>query len=184
MRDSRGFTLIEMLAVSAIIVVLTSVLLVKNSSFGGVIILRSLAYDVALSVREAQRYGISVRQSGSGVFSNAYGVEVRAASAANYLLYVDRNADGYYGGSGELVTQYSLKQGYRIADLCYTPASGGAEICGAQKIDVTFKRPEPDAFIRVNDQAAINQQARILLAAPNGTTVSIVVEATGQISVQ
>lgn len=184
MESSRGFTLIEMVVVSAIIVVLTSVLLMKNSAFGGVIILRSLAYDVALSIREAQRYGISVRQSGSGVFSNAYGVEVRSASASNYLLYVDRDANGYYGGSGELITQYSLKQGYHIADLCYIPASGGAEVCGAQKIDITFKRPEPDAFIRVNDQSVINQQARILLAAPNGATASILVEATGQISVQ
>lgn len=174
----------ELLVVMGIMMLLSGVLLFRSNAFGGTIILRSLAYDVALSIREAQTFGIAVRQSGSGSFGTGYGVEVRSASPANYLLYADTNADGYYSGANELVTRYTLKQGYRLNDLCYT-AGSNAEVCGAQKIDITFKRPEPDAFIRADDAATLHQQARIELASPNGEgRVNIIIEATGQISVQ
>lgn len=173
-----------MIVVTGIIVIITGVLLVRNSSFGGSIILKSLAYDVALSIREAQTYGISVRQSTGGNFTSGYGIEVRTASPTSYLLYVDSDGNGYYTGSTELVTRYALKQGYGISGLCYTAAGATTEVCSGQKLDITFKRPEPDAYIRVNDAAALNQRARIKLSAPNGNTVSIYIEATGQISVK
>ena len=164
--------------------VLTGVLLVKNNSFGGTIILRSLTYDVALSIREAQVYGIAVRQTTGGEFSTGYGVEARMASPASYLLYADSDANGYYSGAAELVTRYTLKQGFHFSDLCYTPGSG-EEICGAQKIDITFVRPEPDAYIRVDDSLTLNQRARLVLESPSGSgEISVIVEATGQISVQ
>lgn len=181
--QKRGFTLIELLAVMAIMVILTGVLLAKNSSFGGTIILRSLAYDVALSVREAQTYGIAVRRTASGTFGSGYGIEVRSASPSSYLLFSDDNGNGYYDGESELVTRYELKQGYIISNLCYTSAIE-AEVCGAQKVDVTFVRPEPDAYIRVNDSASLNQQARIIISSPNGSAASVLMEITGQISVQ
>ena len=173
-----------MIVVTGIIMIITGVLLTKNSAFGGSIILKSLAYDVALSVREAQTYGISVRESSGGSFSSGYGVEARIASASSYLLYVDSANTGFYTGSTELVTRYALKTGYTIVGLCYTPAGGTNEVCTAQKLDITFKRPEPDAYIRVDDSPALNQRARIELSSPNGAIVSILVEATGQISVQ
>jgi hypothetical protein len=172
-----------MVVVTGIIMVLAAVLLVRNSAYGGSIILRSLAYDVALSFREAQTYGISVRQS-NGTFSSGYGVEVRTGSPTDYLLYTDTDNTGFYSGSTELVNKYTLKSGYTIVDLCYTPAGGTSEVCGAQKLDVTFHRPEPDAYIRVNDLSALNQQGRIKLASPDGTVISIIIQATGQISVE
>ena len=173
-----------MLVVTAIIMILTTVLLVSNNSYGGTVILKSLAYDVALSLREAQTYGISVRQSGAGSYSSGYGVEVRAASPSDYLLYVDNDSNGYYTDMTELVTRYKLNSGYTIADICYTPAGSTSETCGATILDITFVRPEPDAFIRVNNQSAVNQNARIKLTSPNGAIVSVLIEATGQISVQ
>lgn len=182
--SSRGFTIIELLVVAGIVIILSGVLLAKNSAFGGTVVLRSLTYDVALSIREAQTYGIAVRQTSTGTYSTGYGVEVRMASPANYLLFSDADANGYYGGASELVTRYTLKQGFHLKDLCYTPSSG-IEVCGAQKIDITFIRPEPDAYIRANDAATLNQRARIILTSPNGTgSVSVLIEATGQISVQ
>lgn len=179
----RGFTLIEMLVVLGIMAVLTAALLTRNSAFGGSIILRSLAYDVALSIREAQVYGIAVRQSIAGTFTRGYGVNVRSASPASYLLFSDLDDNGHYSGEGELVTRYTLKNGYKISDICITRATG-EEQCSVQKADVTFQRPEPDAYIRQDDTATLNQRVRIRIASPGGSTADVLVEATGQISVQ
>lgn len=183
MVSSRGFTVIELIAVIGIMGILSAALLTRSSSFGGSIILRSLAYDVALSVREAQTYGISVRQTSTGTFGAGYGVEVRAASSNRYQLFSDLDDNGTYSGATELVTQYQLRQGYTISDLCYTPVAG-TEVCSAQKLNITFHRPEPDAYILANDSLELNQEARLVVSSPDGSEVSVTIDATGQISVQ
>jgi prepilin-type N-terminal cleavage/methylation domain-containing protein len=73
-RESRGFTLIELLVVTAILVIVSGLVLANHSRFGGKILLQNLAYDMALSVRQAQVYGISVRQFGAGTYSAGYGI--------------------------------------------------------------------------------------------------------------
>lgn len=205
----------ELLVVTAIIMILSAVLLTRNSAFGGVIILRSLAYDVALSVREAQTYGISVRQATTKEFSNAYGVHfIPSAGLTNdfYWLYADVTPNGHYdggtlGSGGELVTRYSLASGYRVKDLCVTDYTG-KETCGHSQVDIDFLRPEPDACIGADgvgtiahegddpagklvcDTSGIKssdrtyQEARIVLQSADGSTASIVVENTGQITVK
>ncbi len=183
---TRGFSLIELIVVTGVLTVVTSLILANNAKFGGAITLRNLAYDIALSVREAQTYGISVRKfgSGSGQFGAGYGMHFRTSSPTSYLLYADAvNQNGLYDGSGELVESVAISRGFEIADLCYTSAGGSAETCGVQKIDIVFERPEPDAHIRVNDGAILNQRARIVVTSPRGDEASIIVEATGQISV-
>ena len=49
----RGFTLIELIVVTGIIVVVSTLVLSSNARFGGAILLENLAYDVGLSVRKA-----------------------------------------------------------------------------------------------------------------------------------
>lgn len=183
---TRGFSLIELIVVTGVLTVITSLILANNAKFGGAITLRNLAYDIALSVRESQTYGISVRKfgTGAGQFGAGYGMHFRTSSPASYLLYADAvNANGLYDGAGELVESVTISRGFVISDLCFTSAGGSSETCGAQKIDIIFKRPEPDAQIRVNDSSVLNQRARIVVASPRGDQASIIIEATGQISV-
>src|SRR3989338_11714059 len=59
-RAARGFTLIEMLVVIAVMAIVTGVMLANNGRFGGQVLLQNLAYDIALTLRHAQVYGISV----------------------------------------------------------------------------------------------------------------------------
>lgn len=173
------------MVVTGILVVLSSVVLSSNARFGGAITLRNLAYDIALSVREAQTYGISVRQFGSGNFTAGYGTHFRRSSPSTYILFADAvSANGLYDGEGELVRSFSIGGSHEISDLCVTITGISEEECGVQKIDILFQRPEPDAQIRYNDGVALNQRARIIVASPRGDTSSIIIEATGQISVQ
>lgn len=178
---SRGFTLIELLAVTAILVVITSVILANYSQYGGVVTLRNLAYDVALSVREAQTYGISVRRFGADTFSAGYGIHVRMTSPNQYILYADSISNNYYD-SGETVEAFTLRQGFQINDLCVVSAGATDETCGLSSLDIVFKRPEPDAHI-YDGTSSNNQRARIEMRSGKGDRASVTVEATGQISV-
>ena len=170
---------------TGIIVVISGVVLSSNLRFGGAITLRNLAYEVALSVREAQIFGISVRRFGDDIFTAGYGMHFRASSPTSYILFADAvTQNGLYDGSGELVESIAIGRGFEIADLCVVVGIETTETCGIAKLDILFQRPEPDAQIRYNDGASLNQRARVILVSPRGDSASVLVEATGQISVQ
>lgn len=181
---ARGFTLIELLVVTGVIVVVSSIVLANHSTFGGVVTLRNLAYDVALTMREAQTYGLSVRQfQGSGTFTAGYGMHVLAASPTTYVLFADAVSQNGRYDNGELVESVTIRRGFYIADLCIVPPASGTEVCGIQQLDIVFMRPEPDAHIQYN-QSQLAQTARIVLESPRGDRASVLVQATGQISVE
>ena len=191
-KRSRGFTLIEMLVVLGIFAVLTSVILASHSRFGGVITLENLAYDTALSVRQAQLYGIAVRSYGSNNFNVGYGLHfdcnsVSPCNMSTYLLFADAlNGNGIYD-VGEIVTPpspYVLNGGFRVSDICVVPAGGSTYNCGLNTLDILFKRPEPDAYIRANGASPLNDRAKIIVTSPQGNSASVLVEVSGQISVQ
>jgi prepilin-type N-terminal cleavage/methylation domain-containing protein len=193
---SKGFTLIELLVVTAIIVLISSVVLANNNRFGGVVLLQNLAYNIALSIRQAQVYGISTaRFQSTSNFSAGYGMHFDLSSPDTYLLFADAiTPNGMYDcpqpqtDNCELVQSTNISNGYGINQLCVT-ASSGAENCSVQKLDVLFKRPEPDAWISADgtsctlDNTACQEGARIVLIAPSGDIMNVTVEANGQISV-
>ena len=137
--------------------ILTSIFLLRQQRFNSSTLLRSLAYSVALSVRQAQVYGTSIRESSVGAFdtnasARAYGVYFTSGSSNSYILFADTNSDGQYT-VGESVQAFSISSGYSISKFCAT-ISGGAERCyiaddpGNSTITnftVIFKRPNPDS---------------------------------------
>jgi prepilin-type N-terminal cleavage/methylation domain-containing protein len=201
MKNGAGFTLVELLVVTGIIVVISTIVLVDNNRFGGAVLLENLAYNVALSVRQAQVYGISVERFGANTFNAGYGVHFDLSSPNTYVLFADVASKGTFNPTSdgsEIVQTTTISTGYSIYDLCVTAVSD--ELCNssspgaATKIDVLFRRPEPDAFISVNGTptfnagtvipGALNQRARVLLKAPRGDKMSVVIYINGQISVQ
>lgn len=193
---SKGFTLIELLVVTAILTIISSVILVNNNRFGGAILLENLAYDVGLSIREAQVYGIAVRRYGTGNFDAGYGMHFSMSSPTTYVLFADAvSQNGLYDGcpdsaSCELVQSTDIHRGFQIADLCSIPTGGGDEICDLERLDILFQRPEPDAFISANgasgvaNSAALQERGRIVLESPRGDQKSVIVEIAGQIATQ
>ena len=193
--DSRGFTLIELIVVMAIVVVVSTLILANNARFGGAILLESLAYDVGLSIQKAQVYGEGVRRFGTDTYSAGYGIRFNRATPISYVLFADvyPSPDGnglYEAEQAELVESLTMLQGFRVVDLCGVGAGGTEEICDYSTLDVIFKRPEPDAYISVNgisgivSPSALQERGRIILESPRGDRISVVVEATGQIAVQ
>jgi prepilin-type N-terminal cleavage/methylation domain-containing protein len=157
----RGFTLIELLVVSAIIVLITGFVLFRQQGFNSSTLLRSLSYSIALTVRQAQVYGVSVRESavGSNVFASGYGVSFGNSGlvdSSHYVLFADANGDGQYA-AGEELPRFTIGNGrgtdYLIKNICAHSITSGDQ-CSASvpatsptitSLTAYFRRPNPDA---------------------------------------
>src|SRR6185295_20368 len=77
-----------LVVVTAIIAIITGLILVSDATFGGKVLLENLAYDMALSIRQAQVYGISVQRFNT-TFNAPYGVHFDTTSPSSYNTFAD-----------------------------------------------------------------------------------------------
>jgi Tfp pilus assembly protein FimT len=166
--------MIELLVCVAIIIIISAVALARYKSFNSTILLRNLAYEIALSVREAQVLGISVGGD-SGSFSHAYGVHFTRGTT--YILFIDTDNDNRYD-NGEEVFGYTIGQNNQVTSLCANTN------CSLTVLDVVFKRPEPDSLFYTNPTVPSISSARVVVGAPDGSTRTVRVWPTGQIAIE
>jgi len=202
--DSRfqsGFALIELLVTTSIIAIISSIVLFSFPSFASTIILENLTHEIALVVRQAQVYGTSIRAvAGTDTFPG-YGAHFDASEPTKVIFFADIYppsepvaGNGVYTNDGDDIQEdgedipveiFTVERGNTISELCYTQ-SGIEECDGVNTLDITFKRPDPDANIRENSGIPIRDTARIKVSPPAGSTVEprfITVYLTGQITV-
>jgi prepilin-type N-terminal cleavage/methylation domain-containing protein len=183
----RGFTLVELLVTISILVVITAIILVNQNRFGGTISLSNLAYQLALTIRQAQTYGVSVLETGAGTgnFQAAYGVHFTSGTPTSYILFRDFDGSGRYSGPTENMVFLSIQNGNRIYSICGTLA-GGTVKCNPTitSLDILFTRPDPDAIIRTDIIADTYQSAQITLQSGQGLLRTVTVSVTGQIAVE
>lgn len=196
LQRNRGFTLIELLLVIGILAMVMGVMVNNHSRFGGKVLLRTLAYDTALTIRQAQTYGISVRQStttSNQEFLAGYGVNFETVTPTSFRMYADTFSDGgvFTLGSDTVIQTYNIGRGYIVSDLCVTngplssPTASDYDCATPNRIDILFRRPEPDAEIRVNQvSGTLYPKAKIELRSPRGDIQNIIIEVSGQMSVQ
>jgi len=168
----------------------------QQAKFNSATLMRSLTYSVALSIRQAQVYGTSVKEF-SGLFAPGYGVYFPAsgAGANTYYLFADivpaTVGDGAYTNSTEALPIFTLGKGYLIGSLCAVTV-GGSTCSPVSSLTIFFRRPNPDACISTNlaptacapGVAAVYSAAYIqLLSTGNNDTRRVKVSNTGQIAV-
>ena len=189
----QGFTLIELLVVSSIVIIITTVLLFRHERFNSATLLRSLGYSVALSIRQAQLYGTSVREvTSGGIFAPSYGIYFKSGDTTHYFLAADLNQNGAIATDGSedvSPSPYNINGGYQIKDFCAYVASGGAAHCKSNGIitsfTIRFVRPNPDALFVTDAPGGpyLYSSAYIQLESPGEDTRGITITTTGQISV-
>ena len=108
-RDKRGFTIAEMVVVSGIFAVLTAVIIFKYGDFNSNILITNMAYEVAITTRQAQIFGLSARgfeqSDAAGGFEFPYGIFFNLNDGStgateetkNFILFVDRSEPGSRG---------------------------------------------------------------------------------------
>lgn len=196
----KGFTLIELLITVAIFVFMTALILANYTAFNAGTLLTNLAFDTALTVRQAQTYGVSVRAADSGSnFDFPYGVAFSttgnsfcsgaAPQGSSFVLFADSDGSGNYNkcDGSETVSTYNLKQRAKVSALCVS--ANGNNCVSVSSLYITFKRPDPSAVICSNLEGNTCPAtspyilANITLMSSDGATRVVVVRQNGQISV-
>jgi prepilin-type N-terminal cleavage/methylation domain-containing protein len=180
----RGFSLIELLVVIMIFTVISTVILANHSKFNSSVLLGNVAYDIALSLRQAQVYGLSTQQF-SGQFQLGYGIHF--SNSTSYILFADIDKNRRYDSMVDSAVQtYTLGQGHSIQSFCGVRADGSHECSNSASpithLDIGFLRPNPDASL-TSENSGEYSSALITVQSASGETRSVSIQSTGQISV-
>jgi prepilin-type N-terminal cleavage/methylation domain-containing protein len=195
MEEMRGFTLIELLVSVGIFAMMTALLVSKYGNFNQSVLLTNLAYDVALTLRTAQTYGVSIRGQGTGdaSFLYGYGVHISDQAGENQRLTFFATptiVDDVYDGKnvdGDLeISRYAIKRGARVSDVCAGTEANCQNV--AINLDITFKRPDPNAVICIGaappSMECNKEFAKITLEGTDGSLRHVTIRKNGQISVE
>lgn len=179
LNNKKAFSLVELLVTISILVVISSILFLNHTQFNSSILLENLAYEVSLTIRQAQAYGINVRQSG-GSFDEAYGVFFNK-NFNEFLIFADTYpVDSpnliYDADQDEIVDRLGVARGNKIETLC-----AGSD-CEIDSLNISFVRPDPSAIIKVGSQEY--ETAEIIILSPKGERKSVFVNKVGQITVK
>jgi len=196
----KGFTLIELIVSMAIMAVITSVALVQQNQFNQTLALTNLAYEVGLSIRQAQVFGISVREFEATTRVGAaegflYGVnfDERVGDKTEYVLYADLDGNEAFSGDTEIVETTTITRGNYIERFCgitgsTATCSTGDDGTGTLKnLSIQFRRPNPDAVIvgSTGTTTSLYESALIVLHSEGGNAERCVrVRPTGQVSIE
>ncbi|MDB5244414.1 MAG: hypothetical protein JWN18_284 [Parcubacteria group bacterium] len=203
---SRGFTILELLVVLGIITVITAVAITSQSSFNKSLVLSNTAYDLALSIRSAQTFGIGSRLTTPGVggVSNAgYGIYIKknglqSTPITTYTIFADispacaggslpncKPGNGIYDGSDPIIQTFTLGNGVKISDFCVydgSPHCAWSSGSSASSVDIVFTRPNADPVIKSDATGGNSEQkAYITLMSTQGTTRYVCVTSMGVI---
>jgi prepilin-type N-terminal cleavage/methylation domain-containing protein len=189
----KGFTLLEMVMVTAIIGILLAVVLTQERNFDSSTVLINTAYDVALSLRETQSLGLSSRNfsttnnAGYGIYignsSNSYiqFADVYPAVGSESTSYTyncphstsdsgtpaERPGDCLYETSpvNETVETYTLASGYTITGVGAYNHSGlwGYSVPGDATIDIVFERPNLQPLMNVQSRGTTSSTSKVAI---------------------
>jgi type II secretory pathway pseudopilin PulG len=189
-KNIKGFSLVELIVSIGIFIAITALVIFKYGSFNQSTLLTNLAYDMALTIRTAQTYGLGSKNASETVsnFQYAYGVEFDPSTSGRdkLITFTDSDANNKFS-SGESTNQYSLKRGAIISNICTgSNLSCDYTLISGDKLDILFKRPYPDAIINLIDSSGVISQKKYVLITVQGTdgsTRSVEVTENGQITV-
>jgi prepilin-type N-terminal cleavage/methylation domain-containing protein len=209
----KGMTLVELLVVLAIFLMVAGLTIFDYGSFRSTASLQNLADDIGLSVRRAQSKAIGVGNSSLLTFANGYGIHFStdripahplAGSSKSFIIFNDiADSSGipnkiydYDSGASGTCDASTLRQGNECVDLLNITTNDKIEAicpnsdqnrCAEGSADITFLRPNPDAYICVNttgEECALKSVDIVIKNIQSGSTKTITVSNAGQINIK
>lgn len=199
--SQRGFSLIEFIVILTIFSIMASVALFNFRGFRNTISLSNLANDVALTIRQAQVFGISASESlelrGLNVGSDTRGVYFEKSSGSGagdafesrFVVFSDfpvagGSGNGLFDVGEPVIDEISISSDDKIIRIeGETIAGAGSGLLQPIRSDlhITFTRPDPDATIRTASQ--FYHRIVITLESADGRQKTVQVVDNGQIGV-
>lgn len=180
----HGFGLIELLVSISIMAIIMGIVLTRQDTFNGAVLLRSQAYEVALALREVQLNAVSA-SSIEGNYRTLLGVEFTTTNTGKnkYQIFRDINANGQIDSGEPFGKQGSLDKRFEISAI----RVDGVAI---PTVRIIFERPDFDAKFFNASGAALNAsevELDVFRTGQTGTGPGVLrtiqVTSTGQITV-
>lgn len=171
--QSRGFTLMELLVSTAIIVFIVTVSLFDYRAYGENAAVDKLANEVVLALREAQVYATSVKefQPGTDNFYGLYGVHFHSDE------YIFRAYEGFGTPPIDIAT-YPVPSG--ITRWFYDSSTD--TVPELTEFTILFEKSKLTPIIRKTTPETDGYRGELVLKSPNGSVERrVCVEQTGRI---
>lgn len=194
LETSKGFSLIELVVVIAILTAITSIVLFNQSIFSSNVVLQNLAYEIALTVRQAQFFGINVRETslGGGTFESGYGVFFDVNTPNSFIFFADIDNDNIFDNPQEIIEVYNMTQNNYIKYLCVDAFCTNPPTPGVNELNIVFHRPDPNAVIKTDTSSVCGsgvddtcETAKVYIGSPRDDISNkiIIINSVGQISI-
>lgn len=159
-----GFSLVELIVTTSIVMLISAILYANYPDLSERQSIDRTARLISLTIRDAEIRAMAVTEdpfsAETGIFP-AYGVhfDVSLITGSNrkFSLYsdIDKNCAvltpdncKYDGGvKDKIVAERIIPTAALIRNLCGNLKSSG-EVCGLQKLDITFLRPAPTIYLK------------------------------------
>ena len=155
LRCSRGFTIVEMMVVIAIMTLMAIGMMINNTRFGDNLILNNLAYDISTTIRQAQSYGLSTKNwintitpsSPNQGFDVGYGIRFASLDSATpgnkkFVMFFEKDNNWHCGLDSNVTLSscqsstegmsngsYLISGRSEISEICAISASGSLNDC-------------------------------------------------------
>lgn len=169
-KRKKSFTLIEVLIVSVIIVILTSVSVVFFKPNREEVNLILSAHQLAQDIRYTEDLSLSGKKLPSGLPSG-YGIHLEQGSDS-YLIFADMDGDNAYEEINDEVIRGPVSLGKNIEILKLKPAT---------PLDIVAVPPNPDIYI--NDNPNSNGTIQLSLESNPAKRITIIVNYRGLIEI-
>lgn len=192
LHNHQGFSLVEFIVIISIFAIMAGVALFNFGSFNSTVSLNNLAHDIALTIRQAQVYGISATEGGDvNTISQVRGVyfPYLASNFDNrFVIFLDTDpltntasVVTYDAGVDVDLDQVQITTQDFISDIAIGSDAQSASSCTSEVV-IAFKRPDPQPLIFCGQTPG--GFARITIQSPNNSNQKFVeVWPTGQIAV-
>lgn len=159
---SKAFSLIELLVITAIIIILTALVVPNYRGGDRQLALQRSASKLAQDLRRAQEMAMSSQEFAGRVPRGGYGLFSYISFPDQYVLFADLNNDGLINLPAEEVERIKLEKGIKFSSFYLDGLSAGVLL-------VVFTPPDPKTCIGVG---CANGSAGIVLSLEKDLTIN------------